>query len=374
MKTAKIALITSVCLLVALGFVMLFSSSMVQTGAHYLVRQAVAGVIGLFLCLGLAWIDYRRLRPFALPLFLFTILLLALVLIPGIGEYKNGARRWFKLGSINFQPSELAKVAVILMLAWYGERFSQFRGTFIRGLVVPGGIVALALSLIFVEPDRGTTILLLTVTVIMLLLAGAKWWHLAPATIPVCAFIVWSLLKDPIRLKRIVSWLDLEQHKADTGYQAWQSMLALGAGGTTGLGLGNGRQKLGFVPEHHTDFIFSIIGEELGLIATVLVLVTFLIFIFAGLSIAWRSRDSFGFLLAAGITFLIGFQTFINIGVVTNLLPNKGLPLPFISYGGSSLVFMLICVGMLLSIARHTEESATEEDFDPADLPSPSAA
>jgi cell division protein FtsW len=164
--------------------------------------------------------------------------------------------------------------------------------------------------------------------------------------------LVVSILHDPMRLKRIFSWLDLEQNKDGVGYQAYQAMIALGSGGWDGLGLGNGRQKLGFVPEHHTDFIFSIIGEELGLVATLLVVVAFVVIALCGIYIALHTRDTFGTLLATGITLLISLQAAINIGVVTSALPNKGLPLPFISYGGSNLLAMLTCVGILLSVAR----------------------
>jgi cell division protein FtsW len=165
-----------------------------------------------------------------------------------------------------------------------------------------------------------------------------------------------SLFHDPMRAKRILSWLHPEDHKQGVGFQAWQAQLALGSGGWKGLGLGDGRQKLGFVPEHQTDFIFSIIGEELGLIATLSVVLVFVAFVLAGIVIAWNSRDTFGYLLGAGITLLIGMQAFINIGVVTGVLPNKGLPLPFVSYGGSNLLLMLGCVGVLLSIAAHGPE------------------
>jgi cell division protein FtsW len=171
-------------------------------------------------------------------------------------------------------------------------------------------------------------------------------------------------------MKRIFSWLDLEQHKEDTGYQAWQAMIALGSGGWTGLGLGNGRQKLGWVPEHHTDFIFSIIGEELGLVATLLVVAAFLVIAICGFYIALHARDRFGTLLATGITLLISLQAAINIGVVTSALPNKGLALPFISYGGSSMVVMLVCVGILLSIARQAVPvKISTPDFPTSDNP-----
>jgi cell division protein FtsW len=173
-----------------------------------------------------------------------------------------------------------------------------------------------------------------------------------------------SLLNDPMRRRRIMSWLDLEETKTTTGQQAYQAMLALGNGGWTGLGLGNGRQKLGFVPENHTDFIFSVIGEELGLVAGLLVLLAFVAIVVCGVFIASRARDKFGMLLGIGITFLIGFQAFINIGVVTSALPNKGLPLPFISYGGSNLVIMLTCVGIMLSIARQARLAPVTTAFE----------
>src|SRR5439155_8707676 len=182
-----------------------------------------------------------------------------------------------------------------------------------------------------------------------------------------------SLLNDKMRQGRISAWLDLEQHKEGVGYQAYHAMLALGAGGWTGLGLGDGRQKLGFVPENHTDFIFSIIGEELGLVATLLVVVAFTAIVLCGIFIAMNSRDTFGLLLGSGISFLIGLQAFINIGVVTSALPNKGLPLPFVSYGGSNLLIMLTCVGLLLSIARQTRaaEAMPVAESSGSEIPAP---
>jgi cell division protein FtsW len=188
----------------------------------------------------------------------------------------------------------------------------------------------------------------------MLLLAGVRWRYILPPLLVALGGLGVSLWHDPMRIKRIFGWLYLEEHKNGVGYQAYQAMLALGAGGWTGLGLGNGRQKLGYVPENHTDFILSVIGEELGLAASLLVVVTFVGIVLCGLFIARNARDTFGLLLGAGISLLIGLQAFINIGVVTSALPNKGLPLPFVSYGGSNLLIMLTSVGLLLSIARHT--------------------
>ncbi len=353
MRFAVTTLAFCVAALLALGLVMLYSSSMTQVGAHYLMLQLVWCAFGFTLCVVATALDYRLLRKLAWPIFILALALLVLVLVPHIGRKINGARRWFDFHGVRFQPSEFAKLALVILLAWYGHHFQRYMQTWGRGVVLPGVFIALVLGLVFVEPDRGTTILLAAVGGAMLLLAGVRWKYIIPPVMLGSMALAVSLLCDPMRRKRIFSWWDLEQHKDGVGYQAYQAMIALGSGGWTGLGLGNGRQKLGFVPEDHTDFIFSIIGEELGLIATLFILLAFVIIVICGIYIALNARDTFGFLLGTGITLLIGLQAAINIGVVTSALPNKGLPLPFISYGGSNLMAMFTCVGILFSIARH---------------------
>jgi cell division protein FtsW len=355
MKAAVTILVFCVAALLALGMVMLYSSSMAQVGAHYLLMQLVWCALGLGLCLAATLIDYRWLKKFAWPLFALAIFLLLLVFVPRIGLKVNGARRWIHAGNARFQSSELAKLALIMAIAWYGEHFQRQMPTWKRGIMIPGAFIGLILALVFIEPDRGTTILLGSVSAVMLIIAGVRWTYIVPPVVLALAGLGVSLARDPMRARRIFSWWDLEAHKSGVGYQAYQAMIALGAGGWTGLGLGNGRQKMGFVPENHTDFIFSIIGEELGLVTTLLVVVAFVGVVICGIYIALNARDTFGMLLGAGITFLIGLQAFINIGVVTSALPNKGLPLPFISYGGSNLLMMLIAVGLLLSIARQAK-------------------
>ncbi|MSU40572.1 MAG: putative lipid II flippase FtsW [Pedosphaera sp.] len=357
MKWATTILVAAVAGLMALGMVMLYSASMAQSGSRYLIMQLAWGGLGLIACMAATIIDYRRLQSFAWPLLGLTLLLLVLVLIPGIGVERNGARRWFNLGPMHFQPSELAKVGLLVALAAYGAKFHDKMREFKRGLLIPGIVLAVLLGLIFKEPDFGTTLLLATVSIIVLLVAGADWRYLVPPALAGVALFALAVFNDPVRMRRIMAFLHPDEHKADAGFQAYHAMLALGSGGATGLGLGNGRQKLGFVPEHHTDFIFSIIGEELGAIATLAVVVAFMVIVLCGLYISWRSGNRFGQLLGCGLTFLIGLQAFINIGVVTSALPNKGLPLPFISYGGSSLFAMLTVVGLLLSIASHAAES-----------------
>lgn len=355
MRVAVTTLAFCVTSLLALGLVMLYSSSMTQVGMHYLIMQLIWGGLGLGLCIILTVMDYRYLKPFVWPLFFFALLLLLLVILPlphGLTKRINGAHRWFILPGVRVQPSELGKLALVLLLAWYGERFQRRMHTFKWGVAFPSLLIGAMLALIFVEPDRGTTILLAAVGGALLLMSGVRWKCIIPPVVLAMVGLVISILHDPMRMRRIFSWIDLEQHKNGVGYQAYQAMIALGSGGWTGLGLGNGTQKMGFVPEHHTDFIFSIIGEELGLVATLLVVVAFVVLAFCGIYIALHARDTFGMLLATGVTLLISLQAAINIGVVTSALPNKGLPLPFISYGGSNLLAMLTCVGILFSIAR----------------------
>lgn len=357
MKFATTTLATSVAALLTLGLVMLYSASMTQKGANVLLAQIVWCVLGCVACVTAACVDYRLLKKLAWPIFIVSLVLLALVLAPQVGQRINGARRWFSFGGVNFQPSELGKIALIILLAWYCERYQRHMHTWTRGILLPGILIALPLGLIFVEPDRGTTVLLAAVAGTMLLVAGVQWRYLFPPVVLGILGLALSLWNDSMRLKRIFSWLYLEENKQGVGYQAYQAMIALGSGGWFGLGLGNGRQKLGFVPEHHTDFILSIIGEELGLVATLGVVVGFVLIVICGVYIATHARDAFGTMLACGVTFLIGLQAFINIGVVTSALPNKGLALPFISYGGSNLVAMLGCVGLLFSVARQGRES-----------------
>jgi cell division protein FtsW len=363
MKVATTLVVFCVGALLSLGFVMLYSAAMLKEstpiqGAHYLLMQMTWGGTGVLVAIFLvSFLNNSWLKKCSWPLLVLSLILLGAVLV--VGTKTNGARRWLRLSSFNFQPSELAKLAAVLVLAHYGDRYQRFMGSFWRGLVIPGLILSAVLALIFVEPDRGTTILLATVGMMMLVLAGTKLRFIVPPMLVGGAGLAYCLWEDPLRRRRILSWLDPENHKQDAGYQVWRSMVGIGSGGVEGLGLGNGRQKA-FVPEHHTDFIFSVVGEELGLIATLATIAVFLLLAFCGIYIARRSRDTFGFLAASGITFLISLQAAINIGVVTGALPNKGLPLPFISYGGSNLLLLLTCVGILLSIARQGKESANE--------------
>jgi cell division protein FtsW len=383
MKVAVTMLATSVAALLTLGLVMLYSASMNNllsrssgqiVGAKYLISQMIWCGMGIVVCVIAASLDYRLLRKFAWPIFIVALVMLVLVLlpIPHVCLRINGARRWFQFPGVSFQPSEFAKLAIIIVLAWYCEHYQRQMHTWTKGIVYPGLLLAVPFGLIFIEPDRGATILLAAVCGTMLVIAGVRWRYVVPPILLGVGGLAISFWHDPMRSQRIASWLDLEGTKDKVGYQAYQAMVALGSGGWLGRGLGNGRQKLGFVPEDHTDFILSIIGEELGLVATLGVVIGFVVIVICGVYIATHARDTFGTMLASGITFLIGFQAFINIGVVTSALPNKGLALPFISYGGSNLLAMLGCTGLLLSVARQgrAAETKSPNPFASDELPS----
>jgi cell division protein FtsW len=374
-------LLFCVAILLALGLVVLYSSSMTQVGAGYLAKQALWVLAGVLAFAVAANVKYETLKELSPWLLVFACVLLAMVYVPHVGIVAGPeggkARRWIgyrsqaEQGGVRFQPSELAKVALILALAFYCDRRRKQIPTLLWGIVIPAGIIAPALALIFIEPDRGTTLLMVAVCAVMLFTSGASLKFCLPPVVLGLAGGALYFARDQLVMSRLKSWWFLEESKLDKGFQAYQAMLAFARGGVSGLGLGNGRQKLGFVPEHHTDMILSIVGEELGLGGTLVVLVLFAVLVGCGLVIASRARDHFGMLVATGITTLIGFQALINIGVVTSALPCKGLPLPFISYGGSNLVMMLGCVGLLFNIARQgqADELCSPSAFAATDLP-----
>lgn len=352
----------------ALGMVMLYSAAMVQKGAHFMMMQALWGGIGLVACAFMASVDYRRWRSKKiwknLSVYIFVIAVVLVFLVLAFGTVRNHSRRWLIYGPFSFQPSEAAKLALILFLAWYAEHYQRFMGTFWKGIVAPMAFTGLLLVPIFVEPDRGTTILLGTLACAMLVMGGARWWHLALPALCGVLFLVYSISNDSLRSDRVRAWLNPEKYQTTIAYQQWQSIIAVGHGGVEGLGLGNGRGKMGFLPENQTDFIYSVVAEELGFYASLLVVLAFAVFVLCGVYIAWHADNLFGFLIASGITLLIGIQSFINMGVVTNLIPNKGMTLPFMSYGGSNLLMTLTMVGLLLSVAWHREAPALELDAD----------
>jgi cell division protein FtsW len=374
MKCATTILAFCVAALLALGTVMLCSS---PKGAELLRQQLMWSAMGIVACVVATLFDYRKLKRLSIPLLAVTMILLGAVFVPHVGVKAGGARRWLDLHFMNFQPSELAKLALIIAIAHYAEHFQRQMPTLKRGLFLPAAFIAPVLGLIFLEPDYGTTILLAAVSAMMLIVAGVRLTVIAPTVLVGIAALSVAIMTNDVRRARVMAFLYPEQHQQTKGFQQYQATIALGSGGLTGVGLGDGRQKHGYVPANHTDFILSIVGEELGLVATMGVVVAFIAIAICGVYIASRASDGFGTLLACGITFLIALQAFINIGVVTSALPNKGLALPFVSYGGSSIVAMLTCVGVLFSVALRAKERAPKRargknvnPFNPGEIPS----
>jgi len=390
MKVAVTGLIVCVTGLLALGLVMLYSSSMTMplvdkqtntthpAGAFYLLGQLRWCLVGAVACAAAASMDTRIFKKYAWVLYAALLVLAALVFVPHLGVGKmNGAHRWLRAPGGQIQPSEFLKVGLVLMLAWYGDYFQRRMERFRVGALMPLAIAAVALGLIFIEPDRGTTILLGGVTFIMLTVAGTRLWYLLAAALVGAGLLAYSLSHDQMRMGRIAAWQHPETDHSGKSDQGEMAKLALGRGGKFGMGLGNGIEKHGYLSEIHSDFIFANIGEELGLVATLPVLLAYGVIVVCGWSIARRARDQFSCLLALGISSLIGLEAFINIGVVTTLLPNKGLALPFISAGGSNLVAMLSGVGLLLAVARQGEAeviSASDVPGEPAPAKNPFAA
>jgi cell division protein FtsW len=350
--------------LVAFGLVMVYSASSARAAlaaddpAYYLKRQALYAVIGIVVLVLLSRLDYRRLRFAVPPLLLGSFALLVAVLV--LAEPVNGARRWIELGPATIQPSELAKLAIALWLASYLARSPapQSLAELLRPI---GVVVGTALALVVVEPDLGTAIAIAIMVGAVLLVAGTQISTLMGAALAGMALMAAAIWLEPYRRERILSFLDPWQDPENAGFQSVQAMLALGSGGLFGTGLGESVQKVYYLPEASTDMIYAIIGEELGLVGAVAVLVAFVIFGYAGFNIALACRDPFGKLLATGITALICGQAAVNISAVMGLAPLTGIPLPFVSYGGSSLIVGLASVGILLNIAvNHAAESATE--------------
>jgi cell division protein FtsW len=375
MKYAVSILITCVVALMTLGTVMLCSAPSGFLHNNF-GKQLAFCVLGILACVGAASMDYGRLRRFTRLLYVVTVV--ALVAVLAVGVTRGGARRWFPLGFMLFQPSELAKLALIVVLAHYLEWHQRQMHLFTKGLLYPLLLAGPVMGLVLLEPDFGTTILLGGLVAVLLFLGGVPTKRLAAAALAGLVVIGVFISMDPVRAGRIMGYVkkgDPAPELRDVKYHSEQSEIAIGSGGLTGFGLGEGIMKMWSVPENHTDFIYSVIGEELGLAATMPVVLAYLAFFLCGLYISWRARDGFGRHLGLGITFLISMQAFVNIGVVTGVLPNKGLPLPFVSYGGSSLVTMLTCVGLLLNVARHAAEPepAVAEPLSFADLSSASS-
>jgi len=360
---AAYILILSVVSLLAIGIVMLQSTGAFAPDSrgdmyHFVRRQAFWLCIGLAVMVGASLTDYRWWGKFWPYLYGLAALLLVLCFIPPIGMKINGSWRWINLGFASFQPSELAKAAALVFLAWWYHRHENETKHFLRGFAMPLGIVCVLIALIAMEVDLGASALIGITALCMMFVGGASLLWLGPMLLAGCAALAYAVRHNPERFARILAFLDPEKARLDEGLQQWQAMVAFGSGGVTGAGLGNGRLKMLYLPYAHTDFIFPMIGEELGLRFTLLVVFCFLLMLFSGALIAMNAKDRFGMLLGFGITVVIALQAAINIGVTTSLLPNKGMPLPFISYGGSNLAVNMLLLGILLNIHRQGRRAA----------------
>ena len=346
--------------LTILGLVILFSASqsMHEDPTTLLRKQliwlVVASGAGAFAFL----VNLEALRDYAFFLAGLAILMLVLVLVPGIGVEVNGARRWMKFGSMSLQVSEIGKLGLLFALAHYLAAHRRDLDRIIRGYLVPCGILAIFCGLIIIEPDFGTAFLCGAVGGVLMFLAGARLKFLIPTAVLAVSAFAFAVYHDPIRLRRITSFLDVEGNRGDSAYQLWQGILAFGAGGLHGVGLGAGRQQMSFLPEAHTDFIFAIVAEELGFIFTAGVVLLYMTLFFIGVLQLRRAPNLYQYLLVMGALLFITFQALINIGVVTGSLPTKGMSLPFISYGGSNLVFMFTLIGIILNGFRRWEMPA----------------
>jgi cell division protein FtsW len=344
--------------LVAIGIVMVFSASSATAYAdfhdttYYLKRQIVGLVIGSIFAYGAYRIDYTRLKRVSPVLLGVTFVLLLLTLVPHIGYQTGGARRWLGFHAISFQPSELAKLAIVLFLAAKLSTIGEGIRSLVRG-VTPLLLVALFLAFsILAEPDMGTASLVVFTAIGMLLCAGMRFEHLIIVFFAMLPGIVLTVGSSAYKRARILAFLNPWKDPENTGFHIVQSLLALGSGGIFGVGLGASRQKFFYLPEAHTDFIFAVLGEELGLIGTLAVLALFAAFAIRAFTIAQRTTDRFGFFIICGCTMLIVIQAFINIGVVTSSWPVTGVPLPFISFGSTSLIVSLVAAALIMNVAR----------------------
>lgn len=349
----------TVLLLLGIGVVIVYSASAILSQQRYgdsfyfAKRQLLWAVAGLGMMFFMMNFEYTRLKQWSKIIMLICFFMLIIVLTP-LGVERNGSQAWLGIGSFGIQPSEAAKLGLIIFYAWYLERHQDRIHEFRTGLLPPLAILLAAVGLIMLEPDLGQSTVLAGTTLIVIFAAGARIKHLLGlASLAIPAFVSLVLVA-PYRMERIFAFLDPWKYELDAGYQIIQSLYALGPGGLMGLGLGRSRQKFLYLPEPQTDFVFCILAEELGFIGGATVLILFLVLLWRGVRTAVTAKDAFGSLLAIGITGMIAVQVIINIGVVTGSMPVTGITLPFISYGGSSLLLILTGVGILLNISRYS--------------------
>jgi cell division protein FtsW len=354
--THDVVLLATVLALVGCGVVMVYSASAVYaaqkfgSATYFLKRDLLWAALGLGVMSVAMRVDYSAYRRWSYALLIVSIALLIAVLF--VGARINGARRWFHLGGFSFQPAELAKLALVIYLAYSLAKKAEKVKSFTVGFVPHMIVCAIMMKLLLKQPNLGSAVIFGTATLVLLFVAGARISYLVIATLAAAPIVYQSIVGTPFRLHRVLAFLDPWQYRYDVGYQITESLISIGSGGVTGLGLGDGRQKLFFLPESYTDYIMAILGEELGLVGIVAVALLFVVLVWRGARAALRARDAFGCYLGFGITAMFGMQALVNIGVVLNAIPTMGLPLPFVSFGGSTLVVDLFAMGILINISR----------------------
>lgn len=351
-------------MLVAVGIFMVFDSSYARAGEaerlgrdsfFYLKRQAMAAVIGLVLMQWVSRISYWKFRRYATVALVISFILLLLCWVPGIGVVFAGAHRWIKIPVFGtLQSSEVAKLGLILFMAHFGA-MQRHRIRTWGGLLPPLFAIGLLSGMVVVEPDMGTALVMVGIGVALLMASGARASHMGLIFGVLVVLAVIAILAEPYRMGRVIAFTDPWKHYNGSGYQIVHSLVALGSGGLFGKGLAQGVQKFFYLPAGHTDFIYATIGEELGLLGSWFVLALFFIFVYRGLAIAHKTKDAFGMLVAVGISAMVGCQALLNIAVVTSSVPATGVPLPFMSFGGSSLILMLVSVGVLVNISKYPD-------------------
>lgn len=353
--------------LVIFGIIMIYSASAhlaakrYHNSFYFAQKQLVFAFFGTLVMIAFRFIPNQKFQKGVYWLLGGCFLVLVLVLIPGIGSRMGGASRWFRLGGISFQPAEFSKLVLVIFLAYSMKRHQDHMKDLLKGFLFHWGVVGVFIFLVLLEPDLGMAISLALITGIMLFVGGVRIKHLVLSIIPMIPLAYILVWRVPYRRLRVLSYLDPWKDPLGSGFHLKHSFLAFGSGGLTGQGLGASQQKLFYLPEPHTDFIFSIVGEEFGFIGVAIMAALYLILIFKSLQLAHRVKDLFGVYLTVGITVMIGFQALINMLVVMGLLPTKGLTLPFVSYGGSSLLLNMICIGILMNItAQYQKEKGCE--------------
>lgn len=358
-KSSDFTLMLTVLILVAVGIIMVFSSSYayayfkMNDGYHFLKKEimwAGLGFLGMILAMNFDYWKYKKMAPYG---YIISLILLMLVLTP-LGVKFNGAKRWLRVAGFTIMPGELAKIFGIFFMASRLSRNPEKMKSFIKGVLPNLLIIAIYFGLIILQPNLSTAMTITFIIASMMFVAGMRWSHIASMGIVGAGLVVVMILLKPYRMRRITGFLDPFADPKGSGYQVIQSLLALGSGGVFGVGLGKSVQKYLYIPEPQNDFIFAVIGEELGFVGCLTIIILFLLLIWRGVRIAINAPDLFGCLLATGITAMVGVQVIINIAVATSSMPVTGIPLPFISWGGNSLAIFMSAMGVMLNISRYS--------------------